>query len=102
MGLRRSAADMCGIVGLFLKEPGLEPKLGALTARMLGTMCSRGPDSAGFAVYGAGSAGQVKLTLRGPAATDFTGIADGLREAGCAVALALHDTHAVLRVPADA
>jgi hypothetical protein len=31
---------MCGIVGLFLKAPDLEPKLGALAAKMLGTMCS--------------------------------------------------------------
>ena len=45
---------MCGIVGLFLKDPKLEGELGALLAGMLGTLCDRGPDSAGFAVYGAG------------------------------------------------
>ena len=43
---------MCGIVGLFLKDETLEPKLGALLANMLGTMRDRGPDSTGFAVYG--------------------------------------------------
>lgn len=43
---------MCGIVGLFLKDQRLEPELGALLAGMLGTLCDRGPDSAGFAVYG--------------------------------------------------
>ncbi|MGH6793538.1 MAG: glutamine amidotransferase, partial [Methyloceanibacter sp.] len=43
---------MCGIVGLFIKDPKLEPELGRLTAGMLATMSDRGPDSAGFAVYG--------------------------------------------------
>jgi glutamate synthase domain-containing protein 1 len=43
---------MCGIVGLFLKRSSLEPDLGALFSEMLICMSSRGPDSAGFAVYG--------------------------------------------------
>ena len=59
---------MCGIVGLFLKDRALEPELGALLARMLGTLCDRGPDSAGFAVYGAAVPGAIKLTIRGPRA----------------------------------
>jgi len=46
---------MCGIVGLYLKTPDLEPELGRLTALMLHEMSSRGPDSAGFAVYGEGN-----------------------------------------------
>ena len=56
---------MCGIVGLFLKDPALEPKLGAMLARMLEVMSDRGPDSAGFAVYGHGGADRLKLTVRG-------------------------------------
>ncbi len=55
---------MCGIVGLFIKDPSLEPELGRLTAAMLATLSDRGPDSAGFAVYGAGKDGETKLTLR--------------------------------------
>ena len=47
---------MCGIVGLFIKDPSLEPELGRLTAGMLATLSDRGPDSAGFAVYGADGA----------------------------------------------
>jgi len=39
---------MCGIAGLFIKDPKLEPKLGALLAKMMSTLCSRGPDSAGL------------------------------------------------------
>ncbi|MFA9459548.1 class II glutamine amidotransferase [Thiohalorhabdus sp. Cl-TMA] len=43
---------MCGIAGLFLKNRALEPELGALYTPMLTAMTGRGPDSAGFAVYG--------------------------------------------------
>ena len=42
---------MCGIVGLFLKDPKREPKLGAMLTDMLITMTDRGPDSAGVAIY---------------------------------------------------
>jgi glutamate synthase domain-containing protein 1 len=90
---------MCGIVGLFLKNPGLASKLGVLTARMLTVMSDRGPDSAGFAVYGAGNAEVVKLTLRADQetvaqlskafATRFEMQAEIIRR----------NTHAVLSVP---
>lgn len=56
---------MCGIVGLFIKNPALQPELGRLTSLMLKTMTERGPDSAGFAVYGAPASGQRKMTVRG-------------------------------------
>jgi hypothetical protein len=42
---------MCGIVGLHLKNPGLQPRLGELLTEMLEAMTTRGPDSAGIAVY---------------------------------------------------
>jgi methylamine---glutamate N-methyltransferase subunit A len=42
---------MCGIVGLHLKAPDLYPRLGALLVPMLESMSSRGPDSAGIALY---------------------------------------------------
>ena len=42
---------MCGIVGLFIKNPTLESQLGELIAPMLSEMTERGPDSAGIAVY---------------------------------------------------
>ena len=85
---------MCGIVGLFFKRPGMEPELGAHLATMLGTMRDRGPDSAGFAVYGAEDA-DVKLTVRAQRGTDLGALADTLN-----VAADLRDTHAVLHVPA--
>jgi glutamate synthase domain-containing protein 1 len=56
---------MCGIVGLYLKNPALESQLGKLFEPMLLAMTDRGPDSAGFAIYGDEVAdGSVKLTLQ--------------------------------------
>jgi amidophosphoribosyltransferase len=42
---------MCGIVGLLLKQPSLRGQLGELMTPMLVGMTSRGPDSAGVAVF---------------------------------------------------
>jgi len=42
---------MCGIVGLYLKKKTLYSKLGFFLSGMLDNMSSRGPDSAGFAIY---------------------------------------------------
>jgi len=56
---------MCGIVGLFLKKSSLEPELGALFSEMLICMSSRGPDSAGLAVYRtAAPPGKLKVVLQ--------------------------------------
>lgn len=56
---------MCGIVGLYLKDQALAQCLGQLFEPMLITMSDRGPDSAGFAVYG-NEAGpeRLKFTLQ--------------------------------------
>jgi len=93
---------MCGIVGLFIKTPELRPQLGALLARMLTVMSDRGPDSAGFAVFGAPPAEDgVKFTVRAAHEIDFAPVAAALGIAlDCAVGVAPHDTHAVLTVPA--
>jgi glutamate synthase domain-containing protein 1 len=90
---------MCGIVGLFLKDPALEPELGRLTAGMLATMSDRGPDSAGFAVYGAGEAGQTKFTLRGPSVSSIESTAAEIEGAFPGAHATLHDTHAVVALP---
>ncbi|MDR1462083.1 MAG: glutamine amidotransferase family protein [Azoarcus sp.] len=56
---------MCGIVGLYLKNKALEPQLGALFEPMLLSMTERGPDSAGFAIYGDEvPEDKIKLTLQ--------------------------------------
>jgi glutamate synthase domain-containing protein 1 len=86
---------MCGIAGLFLKNRALEPALGALTAAMLSALTGRGPDSAGFAIYGAGSPERTKFTLRGPEPFDLEAFAarfEGVVER--------HDDHAVVSIPA--
>jgi glutamate synthase domain-containing protein 1 len=84
---------MCGIVGLFLKRPGQEASLGAHLAAMLCTMRDRGPDSAGFAVFG-GESETIKLTVRGDAHADMTGLGPLLN-----LQVDVHDSHAVLHVP---
>jgi glutamate synthase domain-containing protein 1 len=68
---------MCGIIGLHLKNSGLEPRLGELLAEMLEAMATRGPDSAGFAVYadnGPGPAGreqELRYSLRSDEVLDW-------------------------------
>ena len=42
---------MCGIVGLYFKKKKLHNQLGRYLSGMLDNMSSRGPDSAGFAIY---------------------------------------------------
>ena len=54
---------MCGIVGLFLKTGRHEHELGHLTSLMLEQMRERGPDSAGFAIYGDDSEDETRLTV---------------------------------------
>ncbi|GAB0117854.1 class II glutamine amidotransferase [Acidisoma sp. 7E03] len=90
---------MCGIVGLFLKDRDLEPELGHLLSDMLATMCDRGPDSAGFAIYGAGESGLTKVTVQSDDPSVFHGLADALSSAlGTPVQLRMRDTHAVLQM----
>ncbi len=62
---------MCGIVGLFLKDETLQPRLGGWLAQMLTVMSDRGPDSAGFAVYRAPDADHIRFTLRAPPGGGF-------------------------------
>ncbi|MFN3613313.1 MAG: class II glutamine amidotransferase [Rubrimonas sp.] len=92
---------MCGIVGLFLKNDALVPDLGRLTSLMLHEMRGRGPDSAGFAVYGAPEPG-AKLVLLGAPDTDWTALAGRAQSALDADTRAepLRD-HAVIRTAAD-
>jgi methylamine---glutamate N-methyltransferase subunit A len=92
---------MCGIVGLFLKDAALEPKLGAMLADMLAKLGDRGPDSAGFAIYSDADDGIGKITVQSSEpAKDFAGLAEKLSQAiGATVAIKLKDTHAVLSLP---
>ena len=91
---------MCGIVGLFLKNPSLEPELGSMLTEMLVTMSDRGPDSAGIAIYGQEAQDRAKLTLQSEQPErDFSALANDLGAAlGSEVTLAANDTHAVLEL----
>ena len=94
---------MCGIVGLFIKDPSLQPSLGTLLTEMLITMSDRGPDSAGLAIYGQGDNDTGKITLQSQTPeADFPGLAERITETlGIAASFAVNDTHAVLSVPAE-
>ncbi len=92
---------MCGIVGLYLKNPQLEAQLGKLFEPMLEAMTDRGPDSAGFAIYGDEVAdGWVKLTLQSTTeGFDFHALMSGLEgQLGCSLDWFQNATAAVLKV----
>jgi methylamine---glutamate N-methyltransferase subunit A len=94
---------MCGIVGLFLKDQSLQPKLGAMLADMLAKLGDRGPDSAGLAIYDGADDGIGKLTVQSAKpAEDFAGLAAALgKSIGAKVDIAFRDTHAVLSLPLE-
>ena len=92
---------MCGIVGLFLKDKTLEPRLGAMLTDMLVTMTDRGPDSAGIAIYGGAEGDSAKLTVQSAQPdAGFATLGDDLSaRLGAPVTLQRKDTHAVLTLP---
>ena len=94
---------MCGIVGLFLKDSSLEPKLGELLSAMMITMSDRGPDSAGIALYGNKQPNLLKLTLQSPTPDqDFDGLDHLVSErTGSEVTMERRDTHGVLFVTSE-
>ncbi len=94
---------MCGIVGLFLKNPDLRPRLGTLFGPMLTEMTDRGPDSAGFAVYRGEDATGAKVTLYDPdEAFDWSEIATTMQaDIDAVVSVERISTHAILHSAAD-
>lgn len=94
---------MCGIVGLFLKDKSLEPKLGDMLTDMLITMTDRGPDSAGIAIYSDESDGNAKLTVQSDTPdVDFPKLDNELRKlVKGKVSIHVTDTHAVITLQAD-
>ncbi len=94
---------MCGIVGLFLKNPKLNKSLGSMTASMLYEMRERGPDSAGFAVYQSSNVPEIKITLLDQSGgVDFSALVTAIEAAfSCAVEARIVHNHAFLRTNAD-
>lgn len=91
---------MCGVVGLFLKNDDLRPRLGDLLSDMLISMSDRGPDSAGVALYGEETDG-LRLTVQSKSPeSDFPGLEAALaKQLGAAVTVQIVDTHAVVTLP---
>ncbi|AQZ93572.1 glutamine amidotransferase family protein [Halopseudomonas phragmitis] len=95
---------MCGIVGLYLKNPELESQLGALFEPMLLAMTDRGPDSAGFAIYGDEVVdGWIKLTLQSTTADyDWSSLMGALEgRLGCSLDWFSNADAVVLKLNAD-
>ena len=94
---------MCGIVGLFLKDKSLEPKLGAMLTDMLITMTDRGPDSAGIAIYSKESKNIGKLTVQSDTPdVDFNQLKDALKQRIKGnIDIRVQSTHAVLEMRTD-
>ncbi len=95
---------MCGIVGLFLKDRRLESRLGEMLAPMLESLADRGPDSAGFAIYGEGRAERVKISVQ--AARDVASFEQLAAEAAialdCEVSYDIRASQCVFSVPNEA
>ena len=95
---------MCGIVGLYLKNAELQSQLGSMFQPMLVEMSSRGPDSAGVAIYrNPVELGQTKFSLAHDD-PDFswetleTELAATLQ---CSVSIKTVGTHCILVTDAD-
>ena len=71
---------MCGIVGLHLKTPALQARLGELMAPMLDCMSSRGPDSAGIALFDEVSPGRIRLSLHATDGIDWDALGRAIAE----------------------
>ena len=96
---------MCGIVGIFIKTPELEDRLGALLSSMLVEMTERGPDSTGIAIYGAAAAaGMTRITVLSTEPDySWERLSAGLKEVfGADSTLEIKSNHAVLTARADA
>lgn len=98
---------MCGIVGLLVKNPAMRGRLGELMVPMLEEMASRGPESAGLAVFTDRlPETDRKYSLYAPA-WDYDWApfeADFIKRFGTEAQMAVKGNHAVLTCdePADA
>lgn len=95
---------VCGIVGLHLKKDSLHEHLGAFLTPMLTAMTSRGPDSAGIAIYDDDlSDGLLRYSVRGAeAATDWAALASALEnDLGRDVEVVPRGEGAVLVIPGE-
>lgn len=96
---------MCGIVGLFIKNPAMEKSLGEHLSNMLIEMTERGPDSSGIAIYDGGATdGTVRITVL---STDPDYSWEPFKEEvravfGASSKVEMNSNHAVLIIQAEA
>jgi methylamine---glutamate N-methyltransferase subunit A len=96
---------MCGIVGLFSKSNTVSAELGRHLGAMLQQMASRGPDSAGIAIYRdpVGADASKICLFSGDPHYDWEALHDELREAlGCEGEPEIRVSHALFVVDRDA
>jgi len=94
---------MCGIVGLLIKSPEWDSRLGELLVPMLVGMTDRGPDSAGLAVFASQASPLTRISLFGPAPmpdwsavlADIAAVVPGVHS------VTDHQRHAVLLTSTD-
>lgn len=74
---------MCGIVGYLDRSGNTETPIGEILLRMLGSLCRRGPDSAGVATFGESVAPgwvlRIKLVEHGRSEEKVQCVVEGLR-----------------------
>ena len=94
---------MCGIVGLYLKNPKIRNRLGVYFSPMLEQMSDRGPDSAGVALYRDTETKVAKITLYDSSPEcDWDELAtEAVSELGIPVDVERIASHAILRAPME-
>ena len=94
---------MCGIVGLYLKNPKIRNRLGVYFSPMLEQMSDRGPDSAGVALYRDTETKVAKITLYDSSPEyDWDELAtEAASELGIPVDVERIASHAILRAPME-
>ncbi|MEX0606937.1 MAG: amidophosphoribosyltransferase [Halofilum sp. (in: g-proteobacteria)] len=94
---------MCGIVGIYIKNPELRGQLGQLFSPMLIEMTDRGPDSAGLAVYSENGEAASKISLYHPDRQfDWEGLVQAAqRDLGVELTLRTISTHAIVSTVAE-
>jgi len=90
---------MCGIAGLYSKQPSVSEHLGEHLAEMLGQLAERGPDSVGVAIYRhPATPGARKLTLHAAGEVDWGTVTSELPY----LRVDAHGSHALLLTEASA
>jgi methylamine---glutamate N-methyltransferase subunit A len=74
---------MCGLVGLLLRDPALEPELGSMLVPMIEALDERGPNSSGIGLYShstetAGAPPTLHVSLGSDVAINWSALGDDL------------------------